>query len=66
MQGGRTPLHLACFYGHPETAQLLLENGCIVDLEDDVSVLVPQVHGHRLPCVLASVVFSVILAVQFS
>ena len=37
MQGGLTALGHAVHYGYADVARLLLENGAIMDFEDEVS-----------------------------
>ena len=38
MQDGATPLHSACFNGHKEVAQLLLDRGANIDRAENVSI----------------------------
>ena len=37
VKDGKTPLHIACCYGHDKVVQVLLEHGVKVDVPDKVS-----------------------------
>ena len=54
-QGGRTPLHEACYGGRVETARVLLESGADINAVDKVSLSLSKPHyslegHHHLAC----------------
>ena len=40
LQGGKSPLWTASFYGHLKCVELLLEGGASVDVQEEVSVTI--------------------------
>ena len=51
--GGETALHAACEHGHVNVANLLLQNGAVVDSQDKVRLLYVSMMNmvcHRMVC----------------